>query len=46
MVSASEWASIEETLYLVRSPANAERPLEAIRGLEAGHGEEHQLIEP
>lgn len=23
LVSASEWASIEETLYLMRSPANA-----------------------
>ncbi|NNM78648.1 type II toxin-antitoxin system prevent-host-death family antitoxin [Sphingomonas sp. ID1715] len=36
MVSASEWASIEETLYLLRSPKNAERLLEAVRGLEAG----------
>ena len=46
MISASEWASIEETLYLLRSPKNAERLLEAIRGLEAGGGEEHELIEP
>ena len=46
MVSASEWASIEETLYLLQSPKNAERLLEAIRGLEAGDGEEHDLIEP
>jgi antitoxin YefM len=46
MVSASEWASIEETLYLLRSPANAARLLEAIAGLEAGGGEEHELIEP
>ena len=46
MVSESEWASIEETLYLLRSPANAERLLEAVRGLEAGEGEEHELIEP
>ena len=46
MVSASEWASIEETLYLLRSPKNAERLLAAIRGLEAGEGEEHALIEP
>ena len=46
MVSASEWASIEETLYLLRSPANATRLLDAIRGLEAGEGEEHDLIEP
>ena len=46
MVSASEWASIEETLYLLRSPANADRLLDAVRGLEAGGGEEHDLIEP
>jgi len=45
MISASEWASIEETLYLLRSPKNAERLLEAIRGLEAGEGEERDLIE-
>jgi len=46
MVSASEWASIEETLYLLQSPKNAARLLEAVRGLEAGKGEEHELIEP
>ncbi len=46
MVSASEWASIEETLYLLQSPANAKRLLEAVRGLEAGEGEVHELIEP
>jgi antitoxin YefM len=46
MVSQSEWDSIEETLYLLRSPKNAERLIEAIRGLEAGEGEEHELIEP
>ncbi len=39
MISASEWASIEETLYLLRSPANAKRLLEAVRGFEAGDGE-------
>ena len=36
MISASEWASIEETLYLLSSPRNAERLLEAVRGFEAG----------
>ncbi len=46
LVSERDWASIEETLYLLRSPANAERLLDAIRGLEAGEGEEHELIEP
>lgn len=46
MISASEWASIEETLYLLQSPNNAKRLLEAIRGLEAGEGIERELIEP
>ena len=35
LVSASEWASIEETLYLLRLPKNASRLLEAVRGFEA-----------
>lgn len=46
MISQSEWDSIEETLYLLRSPANAKRLLESIAELEAGKGEEHELIEP
>ena len=46
MVSESEWASIEETLYLLSSPANAKRLLEGIAGLDAGKGGEHDLIEP
>jgi len=45
MISQSEWDSIQETLYLLQSPKNAERLIEAIRGLEAGGGEEHELIE-
>lgn len=46
MISESEWSSIEETLYLLQSPRNAERLLEAIRGLDAGEGIERDLIEP
>lgn len=46
MISQSEWDSIQETLYLLQSPKNAERLIEAVRGLEAGGGEEHELIEP
>jgi antitoxin YefM len=34
LISESEWASIEETLYLLRSPTTAERLLEAVRGFE------------
>ena len=36
LISQSEWASIEETLYLLSSPSNAARLLEAVRGFEAG----------
>jgi len=46
LVSESEWASIEDTLYLLRSPANAARLLDAVRGLEAGGGDARALIEP
>lgn len=46
LVSESEWASIEETLHLLSSPRNAELLLKAVRGLEAGEGEEHELIDP
>ena len=45
MVSESEWEAIEETLYLLSSPRNAERLLEAVRGLEAGEGDARNLIE-
>lgn len=46
MVSESEWASIEETLYLLQSPANAKRLLDSVAELDAGKGKERQLIEP
>ena len=36
LVSAGEWASIEETLYLLRSPKNAERLLASVREFERG----------
>jgi antitoxin YefM len=36
LVPRRVWDSAEETLYLLRSPANAARLLEAVRGLEAG----------
>ncbi|MBY0284144.1 MAG: type II toxin-antitoxin system prevent-host-death family antitoxin [Sphingomonas sp.] len=35
LVSQSDWEAIQETLYLLSSPANAQRLIEAVRGLEA-----------
>jgi antitoxin YefM len=46
MISQSEWESIEETLYLLSSPANAKHLMDGIAELNAGRGEEHELIEP
>lgn len=46
MVSASEWASIEETLHLLASPANARHLLDGIAELDAGRGEERELLQP
>ncbi len=45
IVSESDWASIEETLYLLGSPANAARLLEATRALDANKGVPRDLIE-
>lgn len=36
LVSASEWAAIQETAYLLRSPRNAARLVSAIEKAEAG----------
>ena len=46
MISESDWESMEETLHLLSSPRNAERLLGAIERLNAGKGEEHELIDP
>ncbi|MDF2604698.1 MAG: prevent-host-death protein [Sphingomonas sp.] len=46
LISESEWASIEETLYLLQSPANARELLASIAELDAGKGSERDLIEP
>jgi antitoxin YefM len=46
MISAGEWRSIEETLYLLQSPANAKRLLRSVDRLDAGKGEARDLIEP
>ncbi|TCK26394.1 antitoxin YefM [Pseudonocardia endophytica] len=46
LVSADQWRSLQETAYLLRSPANAERLLRSIAEAESGHGEPHELIDP
>ena len=38
MLSLEDYESLEETAYLLRSPANAKRLLEAIHALESGKG--------
>ncbi len=46
LISASEWAGMEETLHLMASPANAKHLMKGIAQLDAGLGEEHEFIEP
>jgi len=45
LMSLEDYASFEETRYLLRSPANAERLLSAVAELEAGRGVERTLEE-
>ena len=45
IVSLEEYESLRETAYLMRSPANARRLLDAIERLEAEGGAEHELVE-
>ena len=45
MLSLEDYQSMEETAYLLRSPANARHLLESIAELEPGKGTEQDLIE-
>jgi antitoxin YefM len=45
IVSLEDYESLRETAYLMRSPSNARRLLDAMERLEAGHGQTHDLIE-
>lgn len=45
MMSMEDYASLEETAYLQRSPKNAKRLREALEQLRDGKGTEHVLPE-
>jgi antitoxin YefM len=45
IVALSEYESLRESAYLLRSPANARRLLDSIERLEAGGGVEHGLLD-
>ncbi|EWT03098.1 prevent-host-death protein [Intrasporangium oryzae NRRL B-24470] len=45
IVSLDDYESLRETAYLMRSPANARRLLDAMERLEASRGQAHDLIE-
>jgi antitoxin YefM len=45
LLSLQDYKSLEETAYLLRSPKNARRLIEAIAELERGGGTERELTE-
>ncbi len=45
VISLEDFASLEETLHLLRSPRNSERLLEAVEALDRGEGAERTLAE-
>jgi antitoxin YefM len=45
LMSYEDFASIEETAYLLKSPKNAERLRESIKSFKTGRGKEKTLIE-
>ncbi|MHA6509810.1 type II toxin-antitoxin system Phd/YefM family antitoxin [Tessaracoccus sp. Y1736] len=45
IMSLDDYESLRETAYLMRSPANARRLLDAMERLEAGRGQAHDLID-
>ena len=45
IVSLADFESLRETAYLMRSPANARRLLDAMERLEMGQGVDHELLD-
>ena len=45
LMSLEDFASYEETQYLLKSPRNARRLLESVKRLDGGEGAEHDLLE-
>jgi antitoxin YefM len=45
IVSLADFESLRETAYLMRSPANARRLLDAMERLESGEGMVHDVID-
>lgn len=45
LVSADEYRSLKETVYLLQSPRNAQRLRESLAGVAAGSVESHDLVE-
>ena len=45
LVSADEYRSLKETVYLLQSPKNAQRLRESLAELREGGAEQHELIE-
>lgn len=45
MMSLEDYQALEETAYLLRSPANAKRLLASIEALESGRGRKRKLAE-
>jgi len=45
IVSLEDYESLREAAYLMRSPANARRLLDAMERLEAGRGQPHHVID-
>ncbi|UQX00949.1 type II toxin-antitoxin system prevent-host-death family antitoxin [Streptomyces sp. RerS4] len=45
IMSAEDFRSWQETVYLLRSPRNAQILMESIAELDAGHGQARELVE-